>query len=206
MKGKDLMNGLNFVEDQYVQEAEFGKLKKSNNIDYNMKGARLSMKKKSNWKAGGAIAACLAIAVFIGTAGLVNHLLDSEPSSPSQESEIVPMTDYLDIYYLSENGTIESKSIEVSYTAENIFNEWAALNGVSDVTLVECVYDNGGSEQQQGGMVEYTPGNYFKLNLTVSSKFAIYAESETGDLLVESLRRTFRDYLYYDEFNLFMKD
>ena len=118
----------------------------------------------------------------------------------------MPVTDYLNIYYLSENGTIESKSIEVSCTAENIFNEWAALNGVSDVTLVECVYDNGGSEKQQGGMVEYTPGNHFKLNLTVSSKFTVYAESETGDLLVDSPRWTFSDYLYFDESHLSVKD
>lgn len=200
------MNGLNFIEDQFVQEAEFTELKKSSVIDSIVKGAKLPMKKKLNWKAWGAIAACLAIVAVIGTANIMNPSLKSETPPPSQGGEVMIETANLNIYYLSENGTIESKSIEVSCKPEDIFNEWATLNGVSDVTLVNSVYDNGGSEKLQGDKIEYTPGNYFKLNLTVSSKFSVYAESEVGDLLIKSLRQTFSGYIDFDEFNLIISD
>lgn len=206
MKGKDLMNGLNFIEDQFVQEAEFTELKKSSVIDSIVKGAKSPMKKKLNWKAWGAIAACLAIVAVIGTANIMNPSLKSETPPPSQDGEVMIETANLNIYYLSENGTIESKSIEVSCTPENIFNEWATLNGVSDVTLVNSVYDDGGSEKLQGDTIEYTSGNYFKLNLTVSSEFSVYAESEIGDLLIKSLRQTFSDYIDFDEFNLIISN
>ena len=206
MKGKDLMNGLNFIEDQFVQEAEFKELKKSNVIDGVVKGAKSPMKKKLNWKAWGAIAACLAIVAVIGTANLMKPYLENETPPNSSNGEVMIETANLNIYYLSENGTIESKSIEVSCTPENIFNEWATLNGVSGVALVNSAYDDGGNEKLQGDTVEYTPGNYFTLNLTVSSEFSVYAESENGDLLIKSLRQTFSGYIHFDEFNLIVND
>ena len=92
--------------------------------------------------------------------------------------------------------------MEVRCTPEKIFYEWAALNNISGVTFVSCVYDDNGSEQMQGEMVEHTSGSYFTLELTVSAEFSSYAESEQGDLLNQSLRQTFYEYVSFDDFNL----
>ena len=124
-------------------------------------------------------------------------------SAPSnQDSEGVVETSYLNIYYISENGAIESKSIEVNYAAKDIFNKWAELNNISDVAFVNCVYSNGGTETAQGEAAGYTPGNYYTLTITLSAEFSMHVESENGNLLIESLRQTFHGYLYFDEFNL----
>ena len=155
--------------------------------------------KKSGWLKWGAMAACLAIVVAIGT--LIPRQTD-DPMPSDQGSEVIIETSYLNIYYLSKNGTIESKSVEVRNTAEDIFNEWAALNNISDVTFVKCVYDNGGTETIKGDTIEHTTGNYFTLTLTLSAGFSMYSESENGELLIKTLRQTFYDYSYFDEFNL----
>lgn len=192
MNGKDLINGLNFIEDKFVQEAEFGQL--------------LPEKKKINWKAWGAIAACFAMVAVIGTINLIKPYQESETPQISQDQATTVPDDNLNIYYVSEDGTIEGKSIEGDSTAENIFNEWAALNGVSGVTLVGSVYEEGGSEDLRESAINEEDAveteNYLKLTLTVSSEFSEYAEGENGDMLIESLRKTFSDYSDFDEFNL----
>ncbi len=158
-----------------------------------VKGAKTLMKKKMNWKAWGAMAACLAMVTVIMVGSITLN-------------ETMVETGYINIFYLSENGVIESKSVELHCAPEAIFNEWAALNNISDVTFVNCTYDDGGSEKQQGDMTEYTAGNYYTLELTVSTEFSSYAESEQGDLLIQSLRQTFCDYISIDDFNLIINN
>lgn len=165
-----LYNSITNVDNQFVEEAQ-GKTKK----------------KKNSWRKWGAMAACLAIMISIGT---------------FIYGELTIETSNLNIYYLSENGTIEIKSIELNCIPKDIFNEWATLNNISDVTLVDCVYDDGGTETVQGGVVEHTHGDYYTLTITLSSEFSMYAESENGKLLIETLRQTFYDYIHFDEFNL----
>ena len=167
---------------------------------YVEKSANYQSKRKSHgWVKWVSLAACLAIIVAIGT---FIPRQTTDPIPPNQGGELAIETSNLNIYYLSENGTIESKSIELNCTPKDIFNEWAALNNISDVTLVDCIYDNGGTETVQGGVVEHTNGNYYTLTITLSSEFSMYAESENGDLLIEALRQTFNDYIHFDEFNL----
>lgn len=187
MKEKEvskLYNSITNVDNQFIEKAQT-KLKK----------------KKNGWLKWGAMAACLCLVIC---AFAIPRLFDnsSEPTLPNQGGELAIETSNLNIYYLSENGTIESKSVELNCIPKDIFNEWAALNNISDVTLVDCVYDNGGTETVQGGVVEHTNGNYYTLTITLSSEFSMYAESENGDLLIEALRQTFYDYIYFDEFNL----
>jgi flagellar biosynthesis/type III secretory pathway M-ring protein FliF/YscJ len=162
MNGKDLINGLNFVEDKFVQEAEYGQL--------------LREKKKINWKVWVAIAACFAIAAVIGTVNLINPYQESETPQISQNQATAVPDENLNIYYVSEDGTIESKSIE---------------GGSEDLRE---------SAAKEEDAVETE--NYLKLTLTVSSEFSEYAEGENGDMLIELLRRTFSDYSDFDEFNL----
>lgn len=163
-----------------------------------VKGAKTAVKKKFNWIAWGAVAACLAVVIIAGS--VISQV--SPVENDAYENETVLAVENLTIYYLSESGVIESKSVELRCTPEDIFNEWAALNNISDVSFVSCFYDNGGSEKRQGSVVEYTAGSYFTLKLTVSAGFSSYAESDRGDLLVQSLRQTFCDYIHIDEFEL----
>lgn len=120
--------------------------------------------KKPIWLKWGGIAACLAIAVAIGT--LIPRQT-TDPIPPNQGGEVMIETSYLNIYYVSENGIIENKSIEVRNTAEDIFNEWAALNNISDVSLVDCIYDNGGTVTTSG--TRMTRRGLFRILMTIIS-------------------------------------
>ncbi len=185
MKERRLLYALGQVDKEYIEEASHSQ-----------------QRKKPYWLKWGAMAACLAMLVIAGS--LISQIApDAAP--PNGGSEIIMEVRELNIYFLSENGTIESKSVEVRCTPEKIFYEWAALNGISDVTFVSCVYDDNGREQIQGEMVEHTSGSYFTLELTVSAEFSSYAESEQGDLLIRSLHRTFYEYVSFDGFNLIIE-
>ena len=167
-----------------------------------VKGDKTCMKKKRNWKVWGAMVACLAVVIMAGS--IIPQVIPTKTNPPGNEN--IVETGNLKIYYLSERGTIENKTMEVRCTAEDIFNEWAVLNSISDVVFVNCVYDDGGSEKQQGDFVEHIVGNNFTLNLTVSAEFSVYAESEQGELLIQSLRQTFCDYISIDDFNLIIEN
>ncbi len=167
-----------------------------------VKGAKTTMKKKTNWKVWGTMAACLAVVIMASAAFLPIIRTEPNPRKDDPVPEIVADIKNITIYYLSENGAIEHEIVELNCTPKDIFNEWATLNNISDVSFIKCVYDDGGSEKQQGNMVEHTTGNHFTLDLTVSAEFSSYVESERGDLLVQSLRQTFCDYISIDDFNL----
>jgi len=129
--------------------------------------------KKHGWIKWASMAACLAAAAAIG---MLIPRQTTDPALPEQDSEVMLelAISNLNIYYLSESGTIESKNMEVRCTPEDILNEWARLNNIQDVTFVNCVYDDGGSKN--------------------------------GDLLIQSLRQTFCDYIPFDDFNLIVDD
>lgn len=184
MKGKRLLKALGQVDADYIEEA-----------------SPTQQAKRPGWLKWGAMAACLAIVIIAGSLIPRNVPDTTNPNEGEIEIEVKA----LKIYYLSENGTIQSKSVEVRCTPENIFYEWASLNNISGVTFIGCVYDNNGSEQIQGEMVEHTSGGYFTLELTVSADFSSYAESEQGDLLIQSLRQTFYEYISFDDFSLIIE-
>ena len=184
MKEQRLLKAMGKVDGKYVEEA-----------------SPAQQTKKPGWLKWAAMAACLALVIMAGS--LVSRITPN--TTAPDDSEIALEVRNLIIYYLSESGTIESESVEVSCTPENIFYEWAALNNISDVMFIGCVYDDNGSEQTRGEMVEHTVGSYFTLDLTVSAEFSSYAESEQGDLLIQSLRQTFHEYISFDDFNLIIE-
>ena len=181
MKERRLLYALGQVDGKYIEEA-----------------SPIQQTKRPGWLKWGAMAACLAVVIVAGS--LISRI--PPDTTGLSGGEVVTEIRNLKIYYLSDNGTIESKSMEVRCTPEKIFYEWAALNNISGVTFVSCVYDDNGSEQIKGEMVEHTSGSYFTLELTVSAEFSSYAESEQGDLLIQSLRQTFYEYVSFDDFNL----
>ena len=184
MKEKRLLKALGQVDADYIEEA-----------------SPAQQTKRIGWLKWGAMAACLAMVIIAGS--LIPRIIP-DTTGPNGGEIVLEVRD-LKIYYLSENGTIENENVELSCTPENIFYEWAALNNISGVTFVGCVYDDNGSEQIQGEMVEHTSGSYFTLELTVSAEFSSYAESEQGDLLIQSLRQTFYEYVSFDDFNLIIE-
>lgn len=161
--------------------------------------AAAPMKRKIKGKAWVTAAACFAVVVM--TISILPHTSPAGVNSQESADVAIEMRN-LRIYYLSETGTIESKTMEMRCVPEDIFREWAALNHISDVAFVSCVYENGGSEKHHGNVVEYTLGDFFTLELTVSPEFSSYADGEHGDLLIQSLRQTFCDYLSTDSFRL----
>ena len=167
-----------------------------------VKRAKATPRNKMNGRAWGAVAACLA--VFLAAASVIPRM--KPPETGPHGYETILATETLRIYYLSESGAIENKSVELPCDPEDIFIAWAALNRISDVTFVDCIYNDNGDEKTQGGVTEHTVGSYYTLDLTVSREFSSYAKGEGGDLLMQSLRQTFCDYRHADEFNLIIDD
>ena len=93
-------------------------------------------------------------------------------------------TSNLNIYCLSEHNIIEAKSVELSNTPKDIFDEWATLNNVPDVTFIDCVYDDHGDGNVQEGSAKHSAGNFYTLSLSVSGEFTKYASEKNGVFLL----------------------
>ena len=186
MNSKKFSEAMSELGSKYVDEA----------VNYKKKV------KKPVWVKWGAAAACLAAVIAIG---MFIPWQTAEPTPPNQTGEVMAETSNLNIYCLSERNIIEAKSVEVSNTPKDIFDKWAALNHLSDVTFIDCVYDGHGTESLQEGFAEHSAGNFHTLSLRVSREFSKYASGENGVFLLESLRRTFYDYISFDEMNLIIE-
>ena len=183
MRVEDFFEALGGLEDGIVEEA----------------GA--AVKKAVGWRAWAAAAACVLV---VAAAALA--IPRGGPGEEESRNETVLATEILSIYYLAEDGSIESREMELRCVPEEIFNEWAALNNVEDVKFVSCEYDDNGSESSHDGVVEYRVGDYYTLTLTVSGEFSAYAGGERGELLVQTLERTFCGYVRVDSFELVIGD
>lgn len=173
MNAKKFSDAMSELDTKYVDEA----------LNYKKKA------KKPSWIKWGSAAARFAIAVVIGV-GILWRFNNPTP----QQQDIA-------IYFLSESGAIESKSVIVKSEPKDIFDVWAALNNVSDVTLVDCVYDTQGTEIVQ----KDNNGVYSTLSLTVSPEFSKCVLNGNGVFLIETLRRTFYDNNSFDNMNLIIE-
>jgi len=131
--------------------------------------------KKPVWMKRRILEACFLIAAMIcaGTLWTFNDL------TPQQD---------ITVYFLSEGEVIESKSVTARNEPGDIFDVWAELNNVSDVTLGDCAY-----------------GAYSTLSLTVSPEFSKCVSNENGVFLIETLRRTFYDNNSFENMNLMIE-
>lgn len=173
MNSKKFSEAMSELDNRYVDEA----------INYKKKA------KKSGWIKWGTMAACFAIAVVIGAGTLWRF---NNPKLVKQD---------MFIYFLSEGGAIESKSVIVRSEPKDIFDVWAALNNVSDVTLVDCVYDT-----QETEIVQKDDDDvYSTLSLTVSPEFSKCISNGNGVFLIETLRRTFYDNNSFNNMNLIIE-
>lgn len=168
MNKKRFAEAMGLVDDRYYEEA----------ANYRRR------RKKPVWAKGGMLAACLALLVSVGAAILLGRHL----AAPQMD---------LTVYFLSGSGAIKSKSVTTEKDSGEIFKEWAAANDISDVTLVDCVYDMQGTGKEQA---EKEAGS--TLLLTVSREFSRYASGEGGVFLIETLRRTFYENNRFDHMDL----
>jgi hypothetical protein len=118
------------------------------------------------------------------------------------------LEDYIKFYFVSADGMIKSESVFIRHTAEDIFAKWAELNNVTGVTLVKAFLESNGKELGSHpdfpDVAGYQVGDYFILTITLSSEFAEFTDGANGQLLVETLKKTFTEYHHFDvnEFRL----
>ena len=165
----------------------------------------------------GSVAACLVVALAITIPmlqrGGEHPVVETPDIGILNVHEGAELYDNLNIYYVTRDGTIAYESVYTRYAPEDIFTKWAELNNVTGVSLVKCSLTSNGVETIHGDpsepdtMVSYTGGDYFTIEITLSSGFASYAEGENGRFLLESLEKTFLEYndsIDIAEFHLFI--
>ena len=125
----------------------------------------------------------------------------------------IQLSDALHVIYveLSKLEEILKKSV-----SEDIFSKWAELNKVEGVALIRYFFSDNGTEtirefpgDPNNSIVEYTVGDHYTLDITLSPEFSFYADGENGQLLIESLKTTFTNYhapIQIDEFNLIISE
>ena len=132
-------------------------------------------------------------------------------SCPNSGTEVMIKSEYLDIYFVTEAGSLESANIYLRCTAEDIFAEWAKFNNIPDVSLIECNLDSDaeiiikGDPNDPDTPIEHHGGDTCTLVLTVSSEFSNYANMGNGEILIDSLKQTFFSYSEFDEFKLIIQ-
>lgn len=173
-----------------MKEKEVSKLYNSiTNVDNQFIEKAQIKSKKNGWLKWGSLAACFVIVAAIG----IETLWKLNDYASSQQD--------VDIYFLSESGAMESKTVHIPNDSKDIFNEWATVNNVSNVLLVDCLYDAQGNEIIQKDNDE----GYSTLSLTVSPEFSKYVSNENGIFLIETLRRTFYENNRFDNMNLIIE-
>jgi hypothetical protein len=208
MTGEKLFYAIGQISDEKIMEADSNALMQ----------AKPLKAKLIRWMPA---AACLAVALALAVA---IPLMQRDRGTPAigtevyapEIAEIAVVYDYLDIYYVTDENTIVSESVYTKYDAEDIFSKWAELNKVEGVTLVHYFFSDNGAEtvieypdDPSNSIVQYTVGDRYTLDITLSPEFASYADGENGQLLIESLKTTFTNYhapIEIAEFNLIISE
>ena len=170
----------------------------------------------------GAVAACVAVALMVTIPMLqrdtgVESSGETEPGiiTGTAHGDMAYKFDDLNIYYVTGDGELAFESVYIRYVPEDVFIKWAELNNVVGVTFIKAFLDSNGFETIHGDpddpetVVQYTIGDRFTLEITLSPEYKAYAEGENGELLAESLERTFRGYndsIELDEFSIIISE
>ena len=205
MTGEKLFYAIGQISDEKIMEADRNALMQAKPL-------------KAKWIKWMPAAACLTVVLALAVAiPLMQRdggtpAIGTEVYAPELNIDIAVVYDYLDIYYVTDENTIVSESVYTKYDAEDIFSKWAELNKVEGVTLIHYSFSDNGTEtiienpdDPSNSIVQYTAGDYYTLDITLSPEFSIYADGENGQLLIESLKTTFINYhasIQIDEFNL----
>ena len=204
MTGEKLFRAIGRISDEKIMEADSSALKR----------AKPSKAKWIRWMPA---AACLAVALALA---VMIPVMQRDRGAPAvgtgpygpEIADIAVVYGYLDICYVTDENTIVAESVYTKYDAEDIFSKWAELNKVEGVALIRYFFSDNGTEtirenpgDPDNTIVEYTYGDYYTLDMTLSPEFAPYADGESGQLLMESLKATFANYhapIQIDEFSV----
>lgn len=144
---------------------------------------------------------------------LRNNDSDSSSDTSADSSSDVPLeveSKDINIYYVQDNEIL-CESENLRSTPQDIFDAWRSRNGIGDeVSLIDVkTEDNGHEEIESSGdsqVANYSQGDKFTLNLTVSENLKEYYEKIPEDKLLESLKKTMTEEpdsgIEYDEYIL----
>lgn len=188
MKKETFCEILGDIDETYVSEARAGMRKE----------------KRSAWRKWAAAAACLCLIVGIGA-----MMISNPPKMP--EDEIALAYDDILIWYV-EGDHLANTGIYLPCTAEDVFRAWKEKNNIGDdVLFIEVRIDDNGTSKEYSfegeSYIEYTLGDHFVFNITISKNIENYYDTIDPELLLESLKQTMTDYtrLTLDEYHLFLE-
>ena len=202
MKSETMFHVLGQISDEIIMEANIEAMETKPAKPVSHKGDIFKRRPaRSAFLRWGSVAACLIVALAITIPMLQrNGEIPVVETPRSTVGEVAELYDNLNIYYVTGENTIALESIYTRYDPEDIFAKWAELNKVEGVTLVKYFLNSNGVEtihgdpDEPGTVVSYTVGDHFTIEITLSSEYAPYAESENAALLAESLEKTFIGY------------
>jgi hypothetical protein len=114
---------------------------------------------------------------------------DAIQGTPPATGEIEYQRYFANFFFVA-NGEIQTERVIVRHEPTSVFEMWAQLNGVANVTVVNSSFEGVGiiTTDHGDGIISQTPASSFVFTLTLSAEFAAYAENT---LLTESLEMTF---------------
>ncbi len=153
--------------------------------------------RRRGWIVSGAVVACLLIAVLVPT---MQSFFRHGGTGPTENSlnEVTVEWKNIWIYYV-DGVDIERIEEYLPCDPQEIFSIWKQKNGIGEeVQLLRVMIDSNGTTTEKDSVVEHQVGDYFILNLTVSSNLETYYEQVNPDKLLESLKRTMTDYSFIE--------
>ncbi|MCL2216420.1 MAG: hypothetical protein FWB91_05290 [Defluviitaleaceae bacterium] len=159
------------------------------------------------------LAACLGIVfvVVFTTTDLFNSPEPPYGQNRNEQQHMAYVYDYLNIFFITEQGSISYESVMMRFLPHDIFAKWVELNNVNDVSFVNSLLDRDieviyhGDPAAPETAVSVQLGDYAVFRLTLSHEFTAYMDGERGRRLIESLEKTFYYYLGFDEFDLIIE-
>ena len=146
-------------------------------------------------------AACFALILGIGSK-LINRNKPSPESSNISEQDIALENDNINIYYVNNNELI-NVSEYLPCSSEEVFKAWKKANNIgNEVELIKVEIKNNGIESYDSFTANYTVGDTFVMEVTVTKNLKNYYSVIPEDKLLESLQLTLTGYqnINFDEY------
>ncbi len=162
------------------------------------------IKKKYMWiKYVVSFAACFALILGIGLK-LINRNKPLPESSTINTSEqaVALERDNINVYYVNNNELL-NVSEYLPCSSEEVFKAWKKANNIgNEVELIKVEIKNNGTESNDSFTANYTVGDSFVMEVTVTKNLKNYYSVIPEDKLLESLQLTLTGYhnIHFDEY------
>ncbi len=171
--------------------------------DKDIKTAKEKSKKKLRIYAS-SIAAILVLAIIIPIYYFQAEKTHGEGYTPETELE----WGYVDIYYC-DGGRLKPEKQFLPLSPEKIFEAWRIKNGIGEEGKLYKfeIKRNGTEHSDYSGEVNFTPDDYYIINITVSKALENNKTVTVWDPTLDTLKLTMTGYLEfeYDEYNVFFE-